>query len=48
MLGVILMVGQFRDIRRTTELNARTYDSISNRTGFMTFNHRGKLIYGAD
>ena len=46
MLGVILMVGDFKDIKKTTELNAQTYDSISNRTNFMTFNHRGRLVYG--
>ena len=46
MLGVMLMVGNFKDIKKTTELNTQTYGSLSHRTNFMTFNHRGKLIRG--
>ena len=42
MFGVILMVSNFKDIKKTTELNVRPYDSLANRTNFMIFNHRGK------
>jgi hypothetical protein len=39
------MVGRFRDIKLTTELNKRTYEMSSNRDAFMTFNHRGHTLY---
>ncbi|CAI8021491.1 Membrane magnesium transporter 2 [Geodia barretti] len=44
-VGVVTMVGRFRDIKLTTELNKRTYEMSSNRDAFMTFNHRGHSLY---
>ena len=45
MLGVVRVTGKFKDIKLTTELNSRTFETVSNRPSFMTFNHRGPVVH---
>ena len=45
IFGVVSVTGKFRDIKLTTELNSRTFETISNRPGFVIFNHRGPIVH---
>ena len=40
VLGVVSLMGKFMDIKLTTELNSKSFETVDNRLGFMTFNHR--------
>lgn len=44
-LGVVWLMGVFKDIRVTTELNSRTLEIEGNKHNFMTFNHRGRILH---
>ena len=41
VFGVVSLMGKFKDIKLTTELNSQSFETVANRLGFMTFNHRG-------
>lgn len=43
--GVVHVAGSFREIRASAELDSKTWDMISNRQSFYSFNHRGKALY---
>ena len=45
IFGVVSVTGKFRDIKLTTELNSRTFETVSNRPGYMIFNHRGPIVH---
>ena len=34
---------KFKDIKLTTELNSKTFETVSNRSSFMIFNHQGSI-----
>ena len=40
VFGVLSLMGKFKDIKLTTELNTQSFETVDNRLGFMTFNHR--------
>lgn len=40
VFGVVSLMGKFKDIKLTTELNSQSFETVDNRLGFMTFNHR--------
>lgn len=46
-LGVISLKGRFKDIKLTTELNSKSFETVGNTLGFMAFNHRGAVVYNA-
>lgn len=45
IFGVVSVTGNFKDIKLTTELNSRTFETVSNRPSFMIFNHRGPIVH---
>jgi hypothetical protein len=42
--GIVRVVGRFREIRTITDLEGRTWDSMSTHVAFYSFNHRGKYL----
>jgi membrane magnesium transporter 1 len=38
------VVGDFREIRATVDLQAKTWETLANIPSFYTFNHRGKSL----
>lgn len=38
------MVGDFKEIRATIDLQAKSWDTLSNVPSFYIFNHRGKSL----
>ena len=45
IFGMVSVTGKFKDIKLTMELNSRTFETVSNRPGFMIFNHRGPIVH---
>jgi membrane magnesium transporter 1 len=48
-LGIVIytilqVVGDFREIRATVDLQAKTWETLTNIPSFYTFNHRGKSL----
>eukprot|EP00128_Syssomonas_multiformis_P008601 Colp12_sorted_trinity150504_noHs@13422 len=43
--GAVNSFGSFQNISAASEWNSKTWDSISNRASFNTFNHRGRLLF---
>ncbi|XP_013411864.1 membrane magnesium transporter 1 [Lingula anatina] len=43
--GIVQVSGEFKDIRAAGELENKTWETLSNRPSFYTFNHRGKALY---
>jgi hypothetical protein len=46
--GVISVAAKFRPIKITSEWENKTWDNISNRSSFYTFNHRGKYLFSSE
>lgn len=44
MYGVIYIAGDFKEIRATVELEAKTWETQKNLPSFYIFNHRGKAF----
>ncbi|CAN0178101.1 ER membrane protein complex subunit 5 [Lampetra fluviatilis] len=44
--GVVNIAGEFRDMDATAELKYKTFENMSNRPSFYTFNHRGRALFG--
>ncbi|XP_015909188.1 ER membrane protein complex subunit 5 [Parasteatoda tepidariorum] len=42
--GVTVIAGDFKEIRATTELENKSFESAGNRPSFYTFSHRGKVL----
>lgn len=42
------LVCKFRPIRISSDWENKKWDNVGNRTSFITFNHRGKLLFGID
>ena len=38
------MVGDFKEIRATIDLQAKSWETLSNVPSFYSFNHRGKIF----
>lgn len=53
LLGVALSIWgaaatkTFKEIRAVEDLACKSYESFLNRPNFMTFNHRGKKLFGS-
>lgn len=47
--GLVRAVGVFRDIMAAGgELDKKVWENVANRQSFVTFNHRGKALYGIE
>jgi membrane magnesium transporter 1 len=44
MYGLLHVVGDFKEIRATVELEEKTWDLVGNNPSFYSFNHRGKTL----
>jgi len=42
--GIVRVVGKFREIRTTSDLETRTWDNVSSHVAFYSVNHRGKYL----
>ena len=43
--GIVRVVGQFKSIKASADMERKTWDSISNRPSFVTFSHRGQKLF---
>ena len=46
--GIISTSAKFKPIKVTSEWEHKTWDNISNRTSFYSFNHRGKYMFSSE
>lgn len=46
--GLVRVVGSFRDIMVSGDLDKKMWENVGNRASFYTFNHRGKALFGVD
>jgi hypothetical protein len=44
--GLVQSSGSFKDIIAAGELDKKTWETVSNRPSFYSFNHRGKSLFG--
>lgn len=42
--NIIQIVGDFKEIRATVDMQQRTWDTLGNFPSFYTFNHRGRAL----
>jgi hypothetical protein len=45
--GIVRVVGKFKEINAASELEKRSWETLSNRPAFYCFNHRGKSLYSS-
>jgi len=45
MISVLNIAGEFREIRASVELTAKSWETVSNRQSFYVYNHRGKAFH---
>ena len=43
--GIVRVVGVFREIKAAAELEKKSWDTLTNRQSFYTFNHRGTKLF---
>lgn len=46
--GLVRVTGSFRDIVAAGDLDKKMWENVGNRASFFTFNHRGKVLFGAE
>lgn len=46
LVGVVRSLGNFKDIKASSEGEKKSWENIENRTSFYHFNHRGKRLFG--
>ena len=44
--GIVRVVGDFKEIKASAELERKTWETLCNRSSFYTFDHRGKALFG--
>jgi hypothetical protein len=44
MVSVLDLAGEFREIRASIELSAKSWENVGNRPSFYVYNHRGKAF----
>ncbi|XP_031554894.1 membrane magnesium transporter 1-like [Actinia tenebrosa] len=44
-IGVVLVAGEFKEIRAAAEMASKSWESLGNRPSFYTFNHRGRAMF---
>lgn len=44
--GIVRVVGEFKEIKASAELEKKTWETLCNRPAFYTFNHRGRALFG--
>jgi len=44
MLAVLNIAGDFKEIRASVEMSAKSFETVSNRQSFYVYNHRGKAF----
>lgn len=42
--NIIYIVGDFKEIRATVDMQQKTWDTLGNLPSFYTFNHRGRAL----
>lgn len=45
MYGIMYIAGDFKEIRATTELENKSWETLRNLPSFYSFNHRGKAMF---
>ena len=45
MVAVLNIAGEFREIRASVELSAKSWETMSNRPSFYVYNHRGRALH---
>lgn len=48
MYGILYIAGDFKEIRATTELENKSWETLRNLPTFYSFNHRGKAMFPFD
>ena len=43
--GIVRVVGEFREIKASADLEKKSWDTMSNRPSFYSFNHRGTRLF---
>ncbi len=43
--GIVRVVGEFREIKAVAEQEKKSWETLSNRPTFYTFNHRGTSLF---
>ncbi len=46
--GIVRVVGKFREIKAGSDLEKKTWETLSNRQSYSMFNHRGKILFRND
>ena len=46
--GIVKVVGEFREIKAAAEPEKKSWDLLSNRPSFYTFQHRGRMLFRHD
>merc|ERR1712001_47944 len=44
MIAVLNIAGDFKEIRASVEMSAKSWETVSNRPSFYVYNHRGKAL----
>lgn len=44
--SIIQMMGRFKEIRASVDLQAKSWETLGNLPSFYMFNHRGKVLSG--
>lgn len=44
--GITRVVGEFKDINASADLEKKTWETLGNRPSFYTFGHRGGKLFG--
>ncbi|XP_067626210.1 ER membrane protein complex subunit 5 [Eurosta solidaginis] len=45
LYNLIQIVGNFKEIRATVDMQEKSWDTLGNLPSFYTFNHRGRALY---
>lgn len=45
MVSVLNLAGEFREIRASVELSAKSWETAGNRPSFYVYNHRGRALH---
>ncbi len=43
--GIVRVVGKFREIKAGSDLEKKSWETLSNRQSYYSFNHRGRVLF---
>ena len=46
--GIVRVVGEFREIKTASDMESKTWETLSNRPSFYAFSHRGRQLFRHD